>query len=292
MPPKPSEPNRRKAVKSAEKKSRRAASGNVSALSQKTDTSEQKYLPKTLDNRNAALHSLRGLAILLMTVDHACGILGSVKIAPDTIRFATRLSLPLFAVLMGFLFAASSRSATTNESGETRDDSPTRRQLGRWTQIAAAAVVANLMTYAQLGKLEILASFYIVYGLYLLLGQRLQWLLIALPFFQFDPSIPYFDYSLLLVASLVACGIVLGRSGLQVALPVSLAMVAVSLPLIPAPSGYVVWFLPLAVLMVSGANQWRELQHPWLAKLGRFPLTAYLIQYAAIMLIKILSTLR
>ena len=52
-------------------------------------------------SRNYCLDSLRGLAIVLMIVDHVAGILYGQNIGESWIRFATRLSMPLFCVLTG-----------------------------------------------------------------------------------------------------------------------------------------------------------------------------------------------
>ena len=240
----------------------------------------------SLSLRNPAMDSVRGLAIVLMVIDHISGILANVPISPETLRFGTRLSLPLFAVLIGYFFGQESKRELESGVDESRRSNKRRQRLIRLGQILLAAAITNFLTWPALHKLEILASFAVVYGFYLLLGRHIQWLLIGLPLYAYDPSIDYFDYPVLLVASLVATGTILATRQLRIALLISLVMIAVGTPLIPPPSIYVVWFLPPALSIVAAASHWRELQHPWLAALGRIPLTAYVLQYAVIMLIR------
>ncbi len=224
--------------------------------------------------------------MVLMVVDHVSGILANVPISPNTIRFGTRLSLPLFAVLIGYFMSKQASSVCVSSSNKTVRLEDRKKRLVRFGQILLAAAIANALTFQVLGKLEILASFAVVYGFYFVLGRHIQWLILALPFYAYDPSLDYFDYPVLLVASLVAAGAMLVARPLWVALLMSVVMIAIGTPLIPTPSIYVVWFLPPALLMVAAASQWPELQNRWLAALGRIPLTAYVCQYAVIMLIR------
>ncbi len=225
-----------------------------------------------------------------MVVDHVSGILANVPISPNTIRFGTRLSLPLFAVLIGYFMGKQQRRDHGSGPNEALRFDLGNQRLVRFGQILLAAVITNALTFQFLGKLEILASFAVVYGFYFFLGRHIQWLILALPLYAYDPSLDYFDYPVLLVASLVAIGTVLANRSLGVALLLSLVMVAVATPLIPPPSIYVVWFLPAALAIVAAARQWPELQNRWLSALGRIPLTAYVCQYAVIVLIRFIWT--
>ncbi len=61
-------------------------------------------------NRLRGLDAVRGLAIVLMIVDHVAGILFDLPIEVDNVRMLTRLSMPLFSVLMGYFLAAPKKS--------------------------------------------------------------------------------------------------------------------------------------------------------------------------------------
>ncbi|MFK7737661.1 MAG: TraX family protein [Pirellulaceae bacterium] len=79
--------------------------------------------PHGVNARYLSLDVLRGLAILLMVLDHVCWLFGDSRIAPDSLRIITRLSMPLFCVLTGYLALAStfkqSRAASSNR-GKSR----------------------------------------------------------------------------------------------------------------------------------------------------------------------------
>ena len=83
------------------KQSRRTRQRPIPAARRETPSSRTVKPPRT---RLHSLDALRGLAIVLMIVDHVCGILLSINIEFAGVRFWTRLSMPLFAVLMGYLF--------------------------------------------------------------------------------------------------------------------------------------------------------------------------------------------
>ena len=52
--------------------------------------------------RNQALDTLRGLAVLLMILDHAAVVFG----LPEIIRLYTRVAMPLFMAISGYLWTA------------------------------------------------------------------------------------------------------------------------------------------------------------------------------------------
>jgi hypothetical protein len=210
---------------------------------------------------------LRGVAIVLMVVDHIAGIWFDVNIEPTTIRFWTRLSMPLFCILMGYFLASS-------ETLHWR----------RFYQLVAATVAINFLFFSIYRKVEILASLLACYCLFLVLRGRFAFLFVAVFFFPWDPLVNNFDYPILLVVSCVAQGVLLKRYGIRVAAVTSL-LILLATTLVTAPSVYVLYFVLPATLLVGWAAHRPNANIPWLTGLGRYPLTAYLIQYFAILAI-------
>lgn len=220
---------------------------------------------KTTQSRNATLDSLRGLAILLMIVDHVAGVFFSINIAPDTLRFLTRLSMPLFAILMGFFLA---RSTKTN--------------WNRLLQLAVASAAMNILYYYVYAELEILASLLVCYIGFLALGRNFVWCFVAAYFFLQDPSRYLFDYSLSVVATCVAQGVILHRFGWRIATVTGLLILPAAW-FVTAPTQYALFFILPASLLVAGGHASPKLAVPGLETLGRYPLTAYLSQYFIIL---------
>ena len=260
--------------------------------------------------RIAPLDGLRGLAIVLMIVDHAAYYLWEIPIAPTSLRIATRLSMPLFCVLMGYLLA------------DRRMADPNTIYWRRFYQLCGATALATLIFYTAHQKLEILASLLICYSLFIAVGNALAVGLLAAFATSYDPTLSWFDYPVPLVLSCVAQGIILRRYQWHWALASGIVLTAATL-VVPAPSQYVLWYvLPATLLIARGAGQWgttparepadssrwprtagtshnpRDLAHPqldsrwqhpavaWLVWIGRYPLTVYLVQYLVIFALK------
>ncbi len=215
--------------------------------------------------RNRTLDSLRGLAILLMIVDHVAGVFFSVKIEPDTLRFLTRLSMPLFAILMGFFLSAA-----------------TQTHWKRLVQLAAASAAMNGLYYYVYEELEILASLLVCYIGFLALGRHFVWCFVAAYFFLQDPSRYLFDYSLSVVATCVAQGVILQRFGWRIASVTGLLILPAAWFVTP-PTQYALFFILPASWLVGWGHASPKLAVPGLETLGRYPLTAYLIQYFIIL---------
>lgn len=206
-----------------------------------------------------ALDALRGLAIVLMTIDHAAAMFGGMRIEPGNVRFFTRLAEPLFVVLFGYMLAGRGR----------------RRVLSRAGTVALAALAVNLLFASTFHRLDILATFLVAIGVYMVLG---DWLVLLLPAFFFaawDPAGALFDYLPAVVVSQVALGMLLRkRWGLYCALPFGLAWLSV-----PSPHLYNVLFtVPAAVLVVLACRR-PHLHFPILGFLGRWPLRIYVVQF-------------
>jgi hypothetical protein len=228
-----------------------------------TTSSPLKSKPTHVD-RNQTLDALRGLAIALMIVDHIAGLWLFIDIEPTSIRFATRLSMPLFASLMGYFLASSQIS-----------------NWHRFWQIAAAAAALNLFYFTLYGQVEILASLLVAYLLHAALGPLFVGLFVTAYFYGVDPSVAYFDYPLSVVVACVAQGAILKRHGWRIGLLTSL-LICLSLPLIEPPTRYVVFFFPIAIALIAWGAAHPQYRVKGLDFIGRHPLTVYLAQYAII----------
>ncbi|QDV27051.1 TraX family protein [Aureliella helgolandensis] len=236
-------------------------------MPKKTKKTKKASAPETVPLRNRCLDTLRGLAITLMVVDHASDLFFNMNIEPSNVRMVTRLSMPLFCILMGYFLARSRRV-----------------HWERLLQIGAATVVTNVLFYTLYGKLEILASLLVCYvGI---VGLKLFFVpLVLAPFlFSWDASQAVFDFPLSIVAGCVAQGVILRCGGLRVAIATGIVLTVAAL-VVSEPSRYVLWFvLPATLLIALGIArpQWHLRGLEWI---GRFPLSIYVAQYYLLVLL-------
>lgn len=226
--------------------------------------------------RNAALDSVRGLAIVMMIVDHIAVISFDIPIGVDNIRFLTRIALPLFAILFGY-FLVQTPTQTVSKPAKRKPEkgSAFRRQ----SEILFAAIAANILFVPEFGRLEILVSFLACTLLYLLLRRYFIALLPAVVLFQYDPTLNFLDYPLTLTASLVAIGMVLRLYGFWTAILAATIALGAGLAAVPAPPLFVLLFAIPATCIVAMASVSPDLSVGWLTLLGRYPLTTYVTQY-------------
>lgn len=210
--------------------------------------------------RNVALDAVRGLAIILMVVDHIAFV-AEVAIEPTTIRFVTRLSMPLFAVLMGFFL---SQTGT--------------KSWGRLQQLALAAALVSTVTLWAYGTFDVLASLLIA-SLVARVSSHIFPFLFASSFFYLnDPSVVIFDYPLSVTLSCVAQGAVLRRYGIRTAILTGAILLAATL-FVTQPTVFVLWWLLPATAIVYAAEKNSERGWAWLAWIGRKPLSIYVAHY-------------
>ncbi len=235
----------------------------------------------TRRGRNAALDSVRGLAIVLMIVDHIAVISFDIPIGVDNVRILTRLALPLFAILFGFFLVQTQSKASSAKAAAK--SAASKQGLGahfrRPAQLLVAAFVANILFVPEFGRLEILVSFLACSLLYLALRRHFVVLLLAVLLFQQDPTALFLDYPLTLTASLVAIGMVLRLYEFQKAIFASAFVILAGLVIVPTPPLFVLLFAMPATCIVALARVSPELSVGWLAFLGRYPLTTYVAQY-------------
>ncbi|MEM9366374.1 MAG: TraX family protein [Planctomycetota bacterium] len=267
------EPNPRRrakpeSIRKAKNKSRATAPPDVEHT--RTDSARTKpsggNSESKAGSRNANLDALRGLAILLMMVDHTAAFWFDLPIEVGGLRFLTRLSMPLFCVLLGYFL---------DPSGDLRPK--------RYAEVLLAAVLVNLLHWPLEGELEILPSL-LLSALAGTLLRSLAPVLIAMVFvYQTEPSSRFFDYQLSIVMPLVAHGVLLRRFGLGWTLLSATFLLAVTSSgrfIYPQDTHrFLVWFLPPAIMLTWIANRSKDGRIPVLPIMGRHPLTLYVVHY-------------
>ena len=283
-------PDKKKSSRSRAKEARRARS-----RSKKPQQNSRQSTPKG-GARAVAYDFVRGMAIVLMVVDHFCWLFVDASIEPFSLRFFTRLAMPLFCVLSGYL--AVSRKPTLGWLG---------MRWWRLGQMFLAAVVLNLVyapSYGN-GMVEILASLCVVHLLVSWLGVWSGLLAFGFLFYPWDISIPYFDYPLTVVATCVSAGVLMRIRWLY-GFVFSIFTVGVLWSrwwyigrndLVTEPVIYVLWYLPAAILLIGWAGNMTERANSYgdlpprtwerffwpVIVIGRYPLTCYLAQYALLL---------
>ena len=226
------------------------------------------------DNRAriTSLDTLRGVAITLMAIDHIADLLFELPIRDSSLRLATRLSMPLFCVLMGFF---------------CRLD--TRFRFERLLQIALATILANLIFYPRYHVVEILGCLLLASLAFRASGKYFAACAAALFVYPWDPLASWFDFPPTIVVSFVAVGWVLHRHGFRWALAASaiLSTGAIWIEHLQ-PDGVnhkLCYFILPAIMLVHLGRKFPDRRIPVLDKIGQYPLTAYVTQYYLISII-------
>lgn len=242
-------------------------------------------------DRNSAMDGLRGLAIVMMVIDHALGLIGGWGINESSIRIAMRLSMPLFALLMGYFWRPEgSQVSVPEERGDRRWTEMFAQS--RLAQIALAAVLVNLVFYPAYRCLDILASFFLVAMIARLSGRLMVaafpwffWVAFAYPFDPTDgwPNGGWMDFPLTIVLGFAALGSLYSKYGRTWGLVAAGGMTAFYPLAAMMTPGSVSPLLFLFVLPAMGmlvlAERFPHAKIPGLETLGRHPLKAYVIQY-------------
>ncbi|QDV64790.1 Acyltransferase family protein [Crateriforma conspicua] len=244
--------------------------------SRKSSASSQSNVPggrsseaATLPPRNAALDTLRGLAIVLMLVDHAAAYWFDVRIELTSVRLITRLSMPLFCLLLGYFL-------------------PTDRRFRavRLLQILAAAVAVNLVYWPLNHQLEILASLLLAAVVGTAMGRTAPLMLASILFYRLDPVSRWFDYQPTLVFALVGQGAMLRRFGIGPAIASGLALLGITISghwIRPTDTHrFVVWFSLPATILVGLGRRFPDFRVIGLDWLGRHPLSIYVAHFYVI----------
>jgi hypothetical protein len=224
-----------------------------------------------VEKRNPYLDSLRAISILVMVADHAAGILWRIPLDYGTVRFATRISMPIFVILMGYLLA-------TRKTQVAPDAEPAKRHK-RLLQILMAATAVNLLYFPIFGTFDILVTLAICQLVYWAAKEKFVFAWFAVFFFPVDPTIGILDYPLSLILSLTAQGMIICQRGLKIGV-VSGGLLTMAIWLFAdKPSLLIFPFVLPATLLVGMAAKSIGLSFPALAKLGQYPLTIYVVQY-------------
>ena len=208
---------------------------------------------------------LRGFSIALMFYDHILGIGFLERIQPFNGRFWTRLSEPLFALLFGYFLVGRKKS----------------RLFLRAVEIAGTALIVNFGFYLVTGRFEILVSFLATAFLYMLIGERIKFLVPVVFLYPIDPTRPFLDYPLSIVLGQTAIGMMIreGRTKQAVA---SSFLFLLGLFFTNPPWQYTVIFTFLAsmIMMVfSSVKELKDLKLEPLNYIGKRPLFFYVLQY-------------
>tara|TARA_R110002049_G_scaffold2750_2_gene21427 strand:+ start:196066 stop:196863 length:798 start_codon:yes stop_codon:yes gene_type:complete len=221
--------------------------------------------------RNACLDTLRGLAIVLMVIDHVADLLLDISIRDSNVRLGTRLAMPLFCVLMGYFLKIESR-----------------HRFRRLLEVIAASALANLVFYPRYGVLEILASLVVAALLFKATGRWFVLMVLALFLYPWDPLAAWFDFPPTIVISFVAQGMILRRLGIKAALASGILLSSGAIwmyQMNPLGVNYklCLFILPATLLLYLG-DRLPEKRIATLQWIGKYPLTIYVAQYYAISL--------
>ncbi len=222
--------------------------------------------------RNASLDTLRGFAIVLMVVDHVAGMIFLEQLPWSPVRIMTRLSMPLFCLLMGYFLA------------------PARRQIGRrFWEICGAAALLNMVFWPLYHRIEILGSLLIAYLLFLASGWLFPIFILAIFLYGDDYLARWLDYPPTIVVSFVAQGMILKRLGLLTASVTGTLLSAAGLAIYAyEPSGFshlLCFFVLPATWLVHLGSQRPQFRIPGLDWIGCHPLSCYVVQYYLLFLI-------
>lgn len=225
------------------------------------------------------MDTLRGLAIIMMVVDHAVGLLLGQSISDSPVRLAMRLAMPLFCILMGYYLPTAS----------------TWRPR-RFAQIAATAAIVNLIFYPAYGCVEILCGLLIAGGIGVACGRFFPFFVFAALLYPVDPTDGWpsggpMDFPLSIVLSFVALGSLQARYGGNIACLAAAALTACYFPATSLTPGSVspllfLFVLPATVLLWM-AERHPSVSVPGLNWLGQNPLKSYAAQYYLIFAISV-----
>ncbi len=196
-----------------------------------------------------------------MIIDHSADMLWEMPIAKTNVRMLTRLAMPLFCVLAGYLVA--------------------RRTSLNWTrvgQVALASVAASIISYSCFQRLEILASILLVLLVFPVVSPGFGLLVGLAALVAVDPTASLLDFPFTVVAACMAAGAVLRSKRRWLSLACAAWLVLASV-WVASPTAYVLWWAPLAMWLIHLAESGKLPSWRLLATIGRYPLVIYVAQY-------------
>lgn len=222
--------------------------------------------------RNPYLDTLRGLAIIIMVIDHAAAIIFHQEIEFPGVRFFTRIAEPLFALLFGyFLFGRTGQSVQK-----------------RLIEVGLAAVGVNLFFFPYTGEFEVLASFACAMAIYLVIGDGMIYLLPLLLLHSMDFTVGLLNYPLTILLPQVSLGMLI-RKG-SVIIPALFFLFGTVL--IPPSLGWTCLFtIPAALILAAVAGNRFRFSAPFLQAVGKRPIESYLLQFVLIIAVAFVAGL-
>jgi len=224
-----------------------------------------------MNERDAVIDSLRGLAIVVMMIDHVSMLVFGQGFELFGIRFFTRIAEPLFAIIFGYLLIGRSKQGLAR----------------RLKEILLVALLANIVYFSITQKLEILVSFAIATIAYYFLGSRLRYLIFFFILYPVDFTKHFLDYPMSIVISQVAFGMFLRELKQTAQLSPLFICFLLGPFIVPVPLGWTLGFTAFAggLFLIAKRAQFNV---SLFSTVGKKPLTYYLLQYIVILLIAIL----
>jgi len=214
--------------------------------------------------RIGGLDFLRGVAIIIMFIDHLTIYTTFEQIAPFNVRFFTRLAAPLFAIIFGYFLAR-----------------PKMDVLGRMLTLLPAVFIVNIFFWPVLSVLDILASFtlalvaYLAFSEYGVIAISLIFMLMG----GADPTMNFLDYPLFVFLPLVSIGLLLKKDKNASLFALAAFLAAAALLNFPAPYNYTAYFaLPAYALVVVFEGR-KNFKMPFLNFVGARPVVSYVAQF-------------
>ncbi len=232
--------------------------------------------------RITGLDFARGVAVLIMVVDHIAGILLYENISFLEIRFATRIAEPMFALLFGYFMANYFNSTT--------------KALMRLIYLFSGVAFVNVFYYALFSNFEILTTLLLCFVIGMIVREKLKYFFVILMFFPIDPTRGLLSYPLSIVLSQVAVGSLMRERNItSKELILLCCFYLFSLFLIEfsfyfngytIPLHYTVLFTPLAIVIVNSLKHVSVKIEP-INFIGIHAYEIYFIQYIIISMIKL-----
>lgn len=231
--------------------------------------------------RISTIDSLRGLAIIIMFIDHIALFLFNIDIEFLGVRFFTRIAEPMFAIIFGFLLF----------------DRSYDRVVNRLKEIVIVALVLNIILFSFSSKYEILVCFAIFQIIYILFGNFSKYLSFLIIFYSYDFTRSFLDYPLSIFIFQASAGMLLkdllsfSKKTTYLHLLISVCLAMISSVFIVNENSYK-WTVFYSIIFLGIFyiinNQKIIIRNRLLEEIGKRPLESYIVQYVIVIFLNIL----